>query len=30
MKARKVYEKILAGSKNIRFEDFCRVAEAFG
>lgn len=30
MKARKVYEKILAGSHNIRFEDVCRLAEGFG
>ena len=30
MKARKIYEKILAGSRNIRFADFCKVAEAFG
>ncbi len=30
MKARKIYEKILAGSRNIRFDDFCKVAEAFG
>jgi hypothetical protein len=30
MKARKIYEKILAGSRNIRFEDLCKVAEAFG
>jgi predicted RNA binding protein YcfA (HicA-like mRNA interferase family) len=30
MKARKIYEKILAGSHNIRFADFGKVAEAFG
>jgi len=30
MKVRKVYEKILAGSKNVRFEAFCRVVKAFG
>ncbi len=30
MKARRVLEKILAGSRNIRFEDACRLAEAFG
>jgi len=30
MTARKVYEKLLAGSRNIRFEDLCRVAKAFG
>ena len=30
MKARKVYEKILAGSRNVRFEALCRLAEGFG
>ena len=30
MKARKIYEALLAGSRNIRFGDFCKVAEAFG
>ena len=30
MKARNIYEKILAGSRNIRFGDFCKVVEAFG
>jgi hypothetical protein len=30
MKPRKVYEKILAGSRNVRFEDLCRLAEGFG
>ena len=30
MKARKIYEKILAGSRNIRFADFRKVAAAFG
>ena len=30
MKARKAYEKILAGSRNLRFEDVCRLAEGFG
>lgn len=30
MKARKIYEKMLAGPRNIRFEDFCKVAKAFG
>ncbi len=30
MKARKTYEKLLAGSRNIRFEDFCKVVRAFG
>jgi hypothetical protein len=29
MKPRKVYEKILAGSRNVRFEDICRLAEGF-
>jgi len=30
MKARRVLEKILAGSRNIRFEDLCRLAKALG
>jgi predicted RNA binding protein YcfA (HicA-like mRNA interferase family) len=30
MKARKVLEKILSGSRNIRFEDTCRLAKALG
>ena len=30
MRPRKVYEKILAGSRNVRFEDLCRLAEGFG
>ena len=30
MTARKIYEKLLAGSRNIRFEDLCKVANAFG
>ena len=30
MRPRKIYAKILSGSRNIRFEDFCKVAEAFG
>ena len=30
MKARKVHEKILAGSRNLRFEDVCGLAEGFG
>ena len=30
MKARKVLEKILSGSRNIRFEDACRLAAALG
>ena len=30
MKARRVLEKILAGSRNIRFEDICRLAQALG
>ena len=29
MKPRKVYEKLLAGSRNVRFEDICRLAEGF-
>lgn len=27
---RKVYEKILAGTRDIRFDDLCRLAEGFG
>ena len=27
---KKKFEKMLAGSRNIRFEDFCKVAVAFG
>ena len=30
MRPRKVHEKILAGSRNVRFEDVCRLAEGFG
>lgn len=30
MKARKIYEKLLAGSRNIRFDDLCKVVESFG
>lgn len=30
MKARRVLEKILAGSHNIRFEDACRLAKELG
>jgi hypothetical protein len=30
MRPRKVYDKILAGSRNVRFEDVCRLAEGFG
>lgn len=30
MKAPKIYQKLLAGSHNIRFEDLCKVAKAFG
>lgn len=30
MKARKTYDKILAGSRNIRFDDLCQLAKAFG
>jgi hypothetical protein len=30
VKPRKVYGKILAGSRNVRFEDLCRLAEGFG
>ena len=30
MNARKVYDKVLAGSRNVRFEDACRLAESFG
>ena len=30
MKPRKVLEKILGGSKNIRFADMCGLVEAFG
>lgn len=30
MKARKTYDKILVGSRNIRFDDLCQLAKAFG
>ena len=30
MKARKAYEKVPAGSRNLRFDDICRLAEGFG
>ena len=30
MNARKVYNKVLAGSRNVRFEDACRLVEGFG
>ena len=30
MKPRRILERILAGSRNIRFEDACRLAQAFG
>ena len=30
MQVRKLYEKLLMGSRNVRFEDFCKVAQAFG
>ena len=30
MKVRKVYKKILGGSRNIQFEELCKVIEAFG
>jgi len=30
MRPRKVYEKILAGSRNVRFEDVWRLAQGFG
>ncbi len=30
MKAQKVYERALAGTRNLRFEDICRMAEGFG
>jgi len=30
MKARRILEKILAGSRNIRFEDACRLAKGLG
>ena len=30
MKPRKILERILAGSLNVSFRDFCRLVEAFG
>jgi predicted RNA binding protein YcfA (HicA-like mRNA interferase family) len=30
MKAAKIYEKLIQGSRNVRFEDLCKVVEAFG
>jgi len=30
MRARKIYEKLLFSPQNVRFEDFCKVLEAFG
>jgi predicted RNA binding protein YcfA (HicA-like mRNA interferase family) len=30
MTAHRIYEKLLAGSRNVRFEDLCKVAKAFG
>ena len=30
MRARKIYERLLASPHNIRFADRCKVAEAFG
>lgn len=30
MRPRKTYEKLLGGSRNVRFDEFCRVLEAFG
>jgi hypothetical protein len=30
MNARKTWEKVLGGSRNIRFDDFVRLIEAFG
>ena len=30
MKPRKILERILGGSSNISFRDFCKVVEAFG
>jgi len=30
LKPRKVYEKTLSGSRNIRFADLCGLAQAFG
>ena len=30
MRPRKVYEKILSGSRNLRFEDVCGLGRSFG
>jgi len=30
MTARKIYERLLNNTRNIRFADFCKVVEAFG
>lgn len=30
MKPRKLLEKILAGSRNVAFHDFCQLVEAYG
>ena len=30
MRPRKAYEKILSGSRNVRFEDLCGLARGFG
>ena len=30
MRARKIYEKLLANPQNVRFAEFCKVVEAFG
>lgn len=30
MRPRKVYEKVLSGSRNVRFDDVCRLAQGFG
>lgn len=30
MNSRKVYERILGGSRNVRFEEVCHLAEGFG
>jgi len=30
MKPRKILEKILSGSRNVRFAEMCQLAEAFG
>jgi predicted RNA binding protein YcfA (HicA-like mRNA interferase family) len=30
VRPRKIYEKVLSGSRNVRFADACRLAEGFG